>query len=333
MEDPQATILIVEDDPRLSEMLMTILEGEGYTTCRALTGAEAMRCAIATRPDIILLDIMLPDISGFEVLQTLRTTPKTMHVPVIILTASQDINDKLHAFHAYVNDYLTKPFNASELLVRVRAHLHHARATLLSPLTMLPGGMLVEYAITHRLENGQPWALLYLDLDHFKALNDAYGFVRGNEMILMLTDVIIDTVAELGQMDDFIGHVGGEDFVILTVPERAEILCQSIIARFRDSTRHFYRAEDIARGTFLARGRDDEVHFFPLVTLSIAVLLSTQPNGGHNLETLAQRAAELKTRSKAIVGNSYVIDGHQPVYVDHSLAPDDRRNDAHEPTR
>lgn len=311
-----ATILIVEDDSRLSEMLATVIKGEGYVVACAHSGQEAIGQAMQFTPDLIMLDLNLPDISGFEVLRTLRKTPKTMHVPVIILSARSDKYDKLHAFQHLVNDYLTKPFDNDELLARLRTHLYHARNTQRSPLTQLPGGVMIEYAIKQRLETDRPWAFMYLDLDHFKALNDAYGFVRGNEMIQLLTRIISEAVQMLGNLEDFIGHIGGEDFVVLTTPDRAELLCQHIIQNFQHASRRFYRAEDAERGMFFAKGREQVPRYYPLVTISIAVLLSSGGGAEVTLDDLSKHAAQVKARSKAVSGNSYVIDGAEPVYVD-----------------
>lgn len=315
MIDTHPTLLVVEDDAQLSEMLATILGFEGYVVISVRSGQAAVQSAMQTPPDLIILDLNLPDISGFQVITSLRTDPKTMHVPVIILSARADMQDKVLAFNQYVNDYLTKPFHSSELLARVRAHMYHAHTPTLSPLTALPGGVMIEYAITKRLAADAEWAFLYLDLDHFKALNDAYGFLRGNEMIQLLTRVIIEEVQQVGNPSDFVGHIGGEDFVVLTTPDRAEPLCQAIIEQFRQESRQFYRADDIARGMFFAKGRDDIPRYFPLVTISIAVLLSSSIDPTVTIDDLSHRAAQVKARSKAVSGNSYVIDGQPPVYI------------------
>jgi diguanylate cyclase (GGDEF)-like protein len=257
---------------------------------------------------------MLPDADGFTVLERLRTEPKTMHLPVIIVTAKTDMAVKLRAFHLLVNDFLTKPFQNDELLARVRAHMHHSHASLLSPLTRLPGGTQIERAIEQRVTQAQPWACIYVDLDHFKALNDAYGFWRGNEMIRLLRDAIVSAVRENGNIEDFIGHIGGEDFIVLSTPERIHSLCQAIIQRFAQQCQHFYRPEDIARGGFFATARDGSQQWFTLVTVSIAVLTSATLIGHVSLAELSLKAAEIKVRSKSAAGNCYVIDGDPTIY-------------------
>ncbi len=307
----RATILVIEDQPMLMTLLTEILTGEGYQVIAAFTGEDGLAHAVQATPDLVLLDLTLPGMDGFAVLHALRAEPRTQSVPVIILTGDTDMRHKLHAFNMFhVNDFLNKPFNNDELLARVSALVHNAQMMIhASPLTRLPSGPLIEQQLELRMRSGAPWAFLYIDLDHFKALNDGYGFWRGNEMIRMLSWAIQDTVTAEGNPDDFVGHIGGEDFVVLTTPDRIHPVCQGVLARFVDGSRHFYRGDDLARGGFVARGRQGTEEIFPLVTVSIAAIPSTGLGATVTLQALSQRAALIKTQSKAAAGNCYYIDG------------------------
>ncbi len=309
-----AAIMVVEDDQTLAAMLRAVLSGEGYRVVVATNGDEALRIVLQSPPDLLLLDLLLPGKSGMDVLRLLRQDHATMHIPVIMVTARGEVADKVQAFDLRVNDYLTKPFNTDELLARVRAHLHHAQTVFLSPLTQLPGGTQIERAISQRCEARAPWAMLYLDLDHFKALNDFYGFLRGNEMILLLARTVVESVRTSGNPLDFVGHIGGEDFVVITTPDRVHPLCQAIIQRFEAASRHFYRSEDLARGGFVAAGRDGQQRFFHLVSVSIAALLSERLGNALSFEELSLRVASLKAQSKGTPGSCYVIDGEPQTY-------------------
>jgi PleD family two-component response regulator len=306
-----ATILVIEDQPMLMTLLTEILTGEGYQVIAAFTGEDGLARAAETTPDLVLLDLSLPGMDGFAVLHALRAEPRTQSVPVIILTGDTDMRHKLHAFNIYhVHDFLNKPFNNDELLARVSALVRNAQMMIhASPLTRLPSGPLIEHELEIRMLSGAPWAFLYIDLDHFKALNDGYGFWRGNEMIRLLSWAIQQSIATEGNADDFIGHIGGEDFVVLTTPERIHPICQGILAHFVEGSRHFYRSEDLARGGFVARGRQGTEELFPLVTVSIAAIPSSGLGTEVTLQSLSQRAALIKTRSKAATGNCYYIDG------------------------
>jgi len=309
-----ANILVVEDDRTLATLLNDILSIDGYRVTQAGTGNNALQRAIQAPPDLMLLDIMLPDIDGYAVLDSLRNEPKTMHVPVIMLTALRETSNKLRAFDLLANDYLTKPFEGDELLARIRIHLYHTHSSLRNPLTGLPSGRQIERAIERRSSSGDSWALLYLDLDHFKALNDSYGFLLGNEMIRLFTDAVVASVREHGMPQDFVGHVGGEDFVVLTVPSRIHPLCQAIFRRFKETVRQFYSKEDLDRGSFWAMGRDGIRRWFPLVSISIAVLLPERMRLPVTFEQISHHAALLKMRSKGVPDNCYMIDGDDRVY-------------------
>jgi diguanylate cyclase (GGDEF)-like protein len=310
-----ATILVVEDDLTLARMLRDVLGGEGYQVAVAYDGDAALLSAFRAPPDMVLLDIMLPGSDGIAVLRALRADHKTMHIPIIIITARSDVADKVRAFDLFVNDYLTKPFDTGELLARLRAHLHHAHSGLLSPLTLLPSGSQVELAIAQRAQGASPWAIAYLDLDHFKAFNDFYGFLLGNEMIQMLAQIVVECVQGRGNLHDFVGHVGGEDFVVITTPDRVHDVCRAVIIGFEMASRRFYRAEDLARGGFVAVGRNGQQQMFRLVTVSIAVLLPGQMRQGSAPEDLSRRLAALKAQSKDVPFSCYVIEGDGHPYV------------------
>jgi diguanylate cyclase (GGDEF)-like protein len=232
---------------------------------------------------------------------------KTAHIPVVILSARHDVEDKVRAFDSRVDDYLTKPFDMDELMARIRTQLRRVQENLLSPLTGLPGGLQVERAIAQKLRETTPWAILYLDLDHFKGYNDVYGFIRGNDLIRLLANVASQVVRESGNLTDFLGHIGGDDFVVITTPDRAEMLCQRLIRRFDFESRRLYTEEDLRRGTLLAPDRQGREHPYPLVSLSIGVV-TNQHRQFTNIGHVSRIAAEVKRKAKATSGSSYFVD-------------------------
>ena len=302
------TILIVEDDQQIVRLLQTILGMEGFAVMVANTGAEAVECALREVPHLVLLDVLLPPgLDGFEVVRRLRGNIKTAHIPVVILSAKHDIADKLRAFDTAVDDYLTKPFNTDELLARIRTQLRHVQQNLLSPSTGLPSGLQVERAIGQKLREAGPWAILYLDLDHFKAYNDVYGFLRGNDLIRLTGRVALEVVRERGSLTDFVAHIGGDDFVIFTTPEEIEPLCQELIRRFDGESRALYGEDDLRRGGLLARDRQGQEQRYPLVSLSIGVV-TNQSHPLTNMEEVSRTAAEVKHKAKEMPGSSYFVD-------------------------
>ncbi len=299
-----ATILVVEDDPAIGRMLRATLETEGFRAIVAQSGEEGVASALREVPQLLLLDIMLPGIDGFTVVERLRSNVKTAHIPVMMLSARHDTADKVRAFDIEVDDYLTKPFTSEELLARIRTQLRHVRDNLLSPLTGLPSGLRVERAIEQVLQAQRQWSILYLDLDHFKAYNDVYGFVRGNDLIRLFSRITSGVVRDLGNEDDFVGHIGGDDFVVITTPQRAETICNALLEHWACESVSYYSREDAARGVLIATDRQNQIRTHGLVSISIGVV-TNQQRPIATLEEVGRIAAEVKHKAKSLPGNSY----------------------------
>src|SRR5712692_8012855 len=267
-----ANILVVEDERVIAKLLKETLQIEGYQVVTVLNGEDAVQYALRETPHLIVLDLMLPGIDGYEVVRRLRNHPKTMHIPIVVLSALGEIADKVRAFELGVDDYITKPFHTDELLARIRTQLRRVQQNFLSPLIGLPGGLQVELAIKHKLNSLDPWSILYLDLDNFKAFNDVYGFLTGNNMIRLVGRICQHIVHEHGNADDFVGHIGGDDFVIVTTPDRAKTLSLQIINHYKEESMAFYHAEDLERGSISGVNRKGRPYQFPLVLLSIGVV-------------------------------------------------------------
>ncbi|HEX8996942.1 MAG TPA: response regulator [Ktedonobacterales bacterium] len=301
------TILVVEDDAAVARMLSATLEAEGYNPLVACTGEEGVTLAQRETPQLILLDLMLPGMDGFEVVQTLRGNARTAHIPVMVVSARHDAADKIRAFESNVDDYLTKPFNGDELMARIRTQLRHVQQLQLSPLTGLPSGLRIERAIEDRIATPGQWSILYLDLDNFKAYNDVYGFVRGNDLIRLLASIVHATSRDLGGPTDFLGHVGGDDFIMITTPARVDMLCRRIIERWDTESRAFYSPDDLQRGTLIAVDRRGQRQIYPLVALSIGVV-TNERRPITSLAEVSRVAAEVKRAAKGMPGSCWYID-------------------------
>ena len=291
------TILVVEDDRTIAELLRETLEIEGYRAVNALSGEEAIRYALREMPQLILLDIMLPRMNGYEVIQQLRAHPKTVHIPIIAVSAKVTLADKVQAFELGADSYLTKPYDTDELLARIRSQLRRSQQYALSPLTKLPGGLQLEHAISDKLASTGAWSLLYLDLDNFKAYNDVYGFLAGNEMILLVAHICQRVVYDYGNEDDFVGHVGGDDFLIMTTPDKSAMIGQKIVSLYEAQSHDLYRLEDIERGTISCLDRKGLSCQFPLVSISVGII-NNQGRHIHHLNELSSIAAEVKRAAK-----------------------------------
>jgi len=304
----------------IARLLKEILEIESYQVTIVLNGEDAVRFTLHETPQLIIVDMMLPGIDGYEVIRRLRNHPKIMHIPIIALSALGEPIDKIRAYDGDVDGYITKPFNTDELLARVRRELRRTQQSYLSPLTGLPGGLQVVRAINYKLSSSDPWSILYLDLDNFKAFNDVYGFLTGNEMILLVSSICQKVVYEYGNTDDFVGHIGGDDFVVVTAPDRANNLCMHISNRYKEESALLYRSEDLRRGSISGVDRKGRPYQFPLVSLSIGVV-NNQQCKPYTIQEVSYLAAEAKRNAKQSSNNiSHISSQPDKIHPERSSA-------------
>jgi diguanylate cyclase (GGDEF)-like protein len=305
---PQRRVLIADDDPYIRQMLELALSEDGYGVMSAIDGHELVRLAQDHPPNLILVDLAMPRMDGYEAIRQLRNDTRTAHVPMLILTARTGAKDVVTGFETGADDYIAKPFDITELLARVKSHLRRsAQRPVLNPLTGLPGGVLLSQAIRDRLARKTPFALLYADLDNFKAFNDFYGFSRGDQAILFVASVIQKVLAQHGNPDDSIGHIGGDDFAMLTTPDRAEPICRALISTFDKEVKQLYNPEDRQRGYISGADRYGILRRFGLLSISIGVV-TTQRRRFSDQESLTRVAAEMKHHAKEQPGSSYAVD-------------------------
>ncbi|MDQ3097422.1 MAG: response regulator, partial [Chloroflexota bacterium] len=250
--DVTPLVLIVDDDPEITALLTELLTGDGLRCETARDGRTAVELAMTLRPQLVLLDLSLPVLSGDEVFACLRADHRTRYIPIVFLTAAGNRKAVISHLLAGGDDYVTKPFDIEELSARVQATLRRAR-TLggLNPISGLPGNSAIHEEMTERLRDGRTFACVYLDIDHFKPFNDHYGFTRGDMLILALAEAIFAAVESAGS-DAFLGHIGGDDFVMLCDPDRAEALAADVIERFRSAARALHDEADTLGGGYEA---------------------------------------------------------------------------------
>jgi PleD family two-component response regulator len=301
-------ILLIDDDPLIRRIVTKTLTAEGYQVQEAASGMEGLALAKSQPPDLILLDLMMPEMDGFQVCTQLRQNPQTANVPILMLTALDQTEAKVRGLKVGADDYVTKPFNLDELQTRIAAHLRRSERDLhANPLTTLPGNIAIERTLRQRLASLQPLAVMYIDLTNFKEYNDEYGWLKGDEIIKMLARQIVDTVRREGGPTDFIGHIGGDDFVALTVPAYAEPIAQIIIARFDLEILLFYPEEVRTRGYIETVDRRGKPFQAPIVTVSIAIV-TNENTVLHHPGQASARAAELKKYVKSLTGSQYAFD-------------------------
>lgn len=307
MARTRQTILIGDDDRQFCQLMTLLLAEAGFAVLVAHDGHTLVRLAQDRRPDLILIDLVMPHLDGYEALRQLRNDTRTAHLPMIIVSVRGAPRDLVKGFENGADDFVTKPVIGTELIARIRGHLRRAaRHPVHSPLTGLPGNTLLLGEIRQRLGQRLPFTLLHVDLGNFKAFNDFYGFVRGDMAIRELAGLLREaTRQEAGAA--FLGHIGGDDFAILCSPEQTRALCRNIITRFETLVPTLYEREELARGYLEARDRDGAWRRFPLMGLAIGGIVH-RAGQTRDVEDLSRRAASMKQVAKRYRRSAYAVD-------------------------
>ena len=302
------TILVVDDDREIARLVRAYLEQAGFRASCANDGASAMRALRSEHPDLLILDLMLPDRNGLDIARSLRADPATAAIPIIMLTARVDDTDRIVGLELGADDYITKPFSDVELNARVQAAMRRSeREGGANPSTRLPGNIAIERAISQRIaQNDSKFVVCYCDIDNFKAYNDTYGFLKGDAVIQRTAQILLDTVREYGNPDDFVGHIGGDDFVVITSLSRLAVVCNTIISQFDATAPLLYDRAARTRGFIDGEDRQGRPTVFPLVSISIIAVSPRLRPLSHPGE-VAQRSVEPKKRAKLIPGSVLIV--------------------------
>jgi diguanylate cyclase (GGDEF)-like protein len=298
-------ILIIEDTEFMTKLISDVLKEAGYEVVTASTGEEGILKVREEKPDLVLLDVVMPGMDGFEVCKILRDDESNNLMPIIMLTAQENEDDKLELG---ADDYIIKPFNSRELVSRVRNTLKRIdRNRWANPLTGLRGNIEIQTEINQRIAKNKMFAVIYGDLDNFKAYNDVYGFASGDRAIKLTADVLIDATNTFGNGGDFIGHIGGDDFVVITTPDKVDVICENIIKSFDIKIKELYCKEDVDRGYIVTSNRQGQIMKFPIVSISLSVVTNEERELISHVQ-VAEIAAELKKKAKSMSGSVYVKD-------------------------
>ena len=269
---PKDRILIVEDDPDISSLLGFYFESQGYDVLKTARGSDALEITRRNLPNLVILDIKLPDIDGYDVCRRLRTSLRTSHIPIIFLTQKDERADRIAGLQLGADDYVTKPFDMEELHLRVKNALRRASyENLTNPVTGLPSGRLIEEQLKALIQQ-EKWTVLYIGVCGLRAFNDLYGFVAADDVLRFAAMVINETTDALAGGDDFIGHIGGGDFIIVTTPERESAIHGKIVERFNNEVKSFYNFKDRERGHLLVKDDTGREKKISLMALAVGVV-------------------------------------------------------------
>lgn len=300
-------VLVADADRDIARFVEINLSLEGFDVEVVHDGETALLRATKDPPDLVLMDVMMPGLDGVEVVRRLRAQAGTTSVPVILVTAKALTADKVVGLTAGADDYIVKPFDTLELIARVRTTLRRtADVRAVSPLTGLPGNHRIDLEIVGRASSAVPYAVCHVDLDEFKSFNDVYGFLRGDELLLALSGCLLTAVGKAGDPLAFVGHVGGDDFVVVCTPDQAEPLCHLVVAEFDALVPGHYDAVDAARGWLEVVDRRGELRRYGLVAVSIGV--AAMNGGSRDHRAVIAAANEMKGVAKSTMGSVVAVD-------------------------
>ncbi|MFH1415597.1 MAG: response regulator [Elusimicrobiota bacterium] len=277
-------ILIVDDSQILVEMLKFNLENKGYIVTFAYNGDEALQYLKKHTPDLVILDIMLPDMNGLDIFNKLRENRKTFFTPVLVISVRDRPSDRIEGLKMGVDDYLTKPFEVEELILRIDALFKKNKLVMsANPLTNLPGNKNIVSELYNRLDKGETISLAYFDIGNLKSYNEKYGYDRGDDVIKFTAGLLKKALSG----NDFIGHSGEDDFVLIFNAENDEKICTGIIEEFDRKINSFYDKEDSENGYVTIKTRKGRNKKYSIIRLYAGIVTNKEKDMGHYGEIMA----------------------------------------------
>jgi CheY-like chemotaxis protein len=269
-------ILVVEDDADISKMLKIYFDSQGYEVLVAMRGNDALETCRTKLPNVVVLDIQLPDIDGYEICRILRSNTRTSYVPIIFLTQKDERSDKIAGLELGADDYITKPFDIEELKLRVEGAIRRSqREALTHPVTNLPAGKLIEEQLKKVKDTTEPWTFLYFGIRHIHAFKEIAGPIQVNEVLMFLADIMREVVEENGTLNDFIGQASDNDFIVITSPEKASAICHTVTERFDSESEVFYPFPVREKGKVVYDDVDGTTHESQFMKLAVGVVSSS----------------------------------------------------------
>lgn len=289
-------ILVVDDEQDIANMLKIYFTGQGYDVEVANRGGDALDIVQHQLPQLIILDIMLPDMDGYALCKTLRTQTRTKHIPVIFLTQKDERSDRIAGLELGADDYITKPFDIEELRLRIANAIRAAeRMGLTDPRSGLPSGRLIEDQLRDMIRKPD-WAYMDMRINFFDPFRDKYGFVAGDDVLRFTAMLISEVVDDKGSPDDFIGHAGNDNFVLITQPKGAEEIKDTLEKRFNEEVQSHYSFVDREQGgTKIDDGMGGE-RLVKLMTISIGLVSSEREF--HDIREITEAAAEERRKAQ-----------------------------------
>lgn len=292
-----AKILLADDSHAIRFLVSEILTNAGFTVIEAEDGQEAIDKTYKENPDLLILDYEMPHKTGFDVVREVRSRTGYLHTPIIIFTAVSDKSTKLEGLGLDIDDYLTKPADEDEIVARVKLLLKRNKQKMdCNPLTRLPGNPSIQARVEQEIASGRTFAVLYCDLNNFKSFNDKYGFEAGDRVLKTESQIIVS--AAMQDPASFVGHIGGDDFIVVCSFDKADAIAQEITSKTDAVAPSFYNEEDLTNGYMISTNRKGETEKFNFLSIGIGIVHNTKKpltsfamvsNIGSELKCLAKK--------------------------------------------
>lgn len=301
-------IYVIDEKEELVNELKEMFKEQENLKFKRITEDE-IQLVFRNLPQLIIINDDNTKIDTIELCAKIRKNEENNIIPIIVLSSNEIREFKIELAKNYVEYYIAKSMGQEYLYYRIRNmfRLLVVNRTI-SPLTGLPGNTQIQTELKRRMLRGERFVVLYLDLDNFKAYNDVYGFLKGDEIIKFTARTILKNVSNNAKTDLFVGHIGGDDFVTILGDETGyEKICQDIISEFDSGVKYFFTEEDYKRGYLKIQNRKGKMEHFPITSISIGVVVA-DPDRFTNVLEIGEVGAQVKHIAKKYKGSCYATD-------------------------
>jgi GGDEF domain-containing protein len=314
-------ILIISSDKNLREILRLCFQGWQYQVFLH----DSLACDIdfikTVSPDVIVADVHNARKSQLQICQLLKDDFLTAFIPIIAILNKRQLRYQLLNIRQGIDDYSIKPPDPLDLRIRIEMAIKRSQYSFYtSPLTGLPSGRIIEETLREKIKEDVDFSFGYIDIDNFKYFNDVYGYLKGDRVIMQAAYILYTTIKKFGNRNDFIGHIGGDDFMFITTLGKYKLICKNFIQMFDKIIPFYYSVEDRRRGFVIAQDRTHKVKKIPLMSISAAVVNKVGPIKFKNTIEINDKVAEIKSYLKKMPGSKFMAD-RRSRQSDDSLTP------------
>jgi DNA-binding response OmpR family regulator len=302
-------ILVITGDKKLKTVLEFCFDGWGHKVFFADLRTSGLGGIIKLSPDVVVIDIEKDPAPGLEMCDRLKNDFATAYTPVITLVDKNHLRQELLKLKQGVDDYLIKPPDPLDLRIRIEMAVKRSQQSLYaSPLTGLPGSVVIEELLENKIKNDESFVVGHVDIDNFKSFNDKYGYLKGDRMIMQTAYMLSTSVKRCGNKGDFTGHIGGDDFVFISTPEKYINICQNFVCMFDTIVPFHYSRDDRRHKFIMSKSRSNRLRKLPLMSVTLALVMKNSTHEFNNILELNERMAEVKQYLKKIPGSKYMAD-------------------------